>query len=62
MLFKGLASQSYDSGEKNRNGYKIDPNGWTFTNYKNNPIILLQHNAEDGGIGKHYHLKLQTQG
>jgi hypothetical protein len=52
MLFKGLASQSYDSGEKNRNGYKIDPSGWTFKNYKNNPIILLQHNAEDGGIGK----------
>lgn len=52
MIFKWLASQAYKKGGKNRNGYKIDPNGWDFTNYMNNPIILLQHNASTGGIGK----------
>jgi len=52
MIFKWIASQAYKKGGKNRNGYKIDPNGWDFTNYLLNPIILLQHNAQTGGIGK----------
>lgn len=52
MIFKGLASQNYKKGGKNRNGYKIDPNGRDFSNYMYNPIILLQHNAGMGGIGK----------
>lgn len=62
MIFKWLASQAYKKGGKNRNGYKIDPNGWDFTNYMNNPIILLQHNASTGGIGKAIKFDINNDG
>lgn len=51
VVFKGIASQNYAKGEKNRNGYKYDQNGWNFDSYLANPIILWQHNAQYGGIG-----------
>gem|GEM_PF-4551563 len=57
-----MASQAYKKGGKNRNGYKIDPNGWDFTNYMNNPIILLQHNASTGGIGKAIKFDINNDG
>jgi hypothetical protein len=50
IIFKGLASQKYGKGEKNRNGYRIEPKGWKLENYVLNPIILLQHKADLGGI------------
>ena len=62
MIFKGLASQGYKKKEKNRNGYKIDPNGWIFDNYLYNPIILLQHNANNGGIGKAIKFDIKKDG
>jgi len=43
VVFKGIASQNYKEGEKSRNGYKYDQNGWDFSSYLNNPIILWQH-------------------
>lgn len=51
IIFKGLASQKYGKWEKNRNGYRIEPKGWQLENYVLNPIILLQHKADIGGIG-----------
>lgn len=48
ITFKGIASQNYDKGEKSRNGYKYDQNGWDFESYMNNPIILWQHDAQYG--------------
>jgi hypothetical protein len=51
LVFKGLASQDFGLGEESRNGYKIDVNGWDWSNYINNPVILLQHN-DDAPIGK----------
>ena len=51
VVFKGIASQNYAKGEKSRNGYKYDQNGWDFSSYMSNPIILWQHNAQFGGIG-----------
>lgn len=50
LVFEGIASQNYGLWEKNRNGYKIDQKGWMFDNYIKNPIMLLQHNHEYGGI------------
>jgi len=52
LVFEWVLSQNYGLWEKNRNWYKIDPNGWDFSDYKNNPIILLQHNHENGWIGR----------
>ena len=52
VLFKGIASQNYGKGDKSRNGYKYDQNGWDFSAYINNPTILWQHDSEYGGIGK----------
>lgn len=51
VVFQGIASQNYGSGEKSRNGYKYDQNGWDFSAYKGNPIILWQHDNAYGGIG-----------
>jgi len=51
IIFKGIASQNYGLGEKSRNWYKIDQKGWMFENYLKNPIVLLQHNHDYGGIG-----------
>lgn len=51
VVFKGIASQNYAKGEKSRNGYKYDQNGWDFSAYLNNPIILWQHDTTYGGIG-----------
>lgn len=50
-VFKGVASQNYAKGEKSRNGYKYDQNGWDFTSYMHNPIVLWQHDSIYGGIG-----------
>ncbi len=52
IIFRWIASQSYWKWEKSRNGYKYDQNGWDTTNYWKNPIILWQHNASYGWIGK----------
>ena len=62
IIFSGLASQAYGKGEKSRNGYKIDPNGWDFTNYGFNPIILLQHNDDLGGIGHAIKFEVTAEG
>lgn len=51
VVFKGIASQNYAKGEKSRNGYKYDQNGWDFSAYLNNPIVLWQHDTQYGGIG-----------
>ncbi len=50
-VFKGVASQNYAKGEKSRNGYKYDQNGWDFESYMHNPIVLWQHDSIYGGIG-----------
>ncbi|MGB1278458.1 MAG: hypothetical protein ACPG5V_00745 [Vibrio cyclitrophicus] len=62
LFFNGLASQSYKAGEKNRNGYRIETKGWDLTNYKNNPVILLQHNPMLGAIGKTIMLEKKEEG
>lgn len=51
IVFKGLATQNFKKGDKSRNLYKIDVNGWDWSNYKKNPQILLKHNAGEP-IGK----------
>jgi hypothetical protein len=35
------------TGEKNRNGWKLNPQGWHLENYAKNPVMLWVHN--DGG-------------
>jgi len=62
LIFSGIASQNYAKGEKNRNGYKIDQKGRVLDNYKKNPIILLQHNHEYGGIGRSVKLWFDAEG
>jgi len=61
LVFEGIASQNYAKWDKNRNGYKIDPNGWDTKNYKNNPIMLLQHNHEYWGIGHSVKLSIDSE-
>lgn len=61
MVFRGLASQKYGKGEKNRNGYKYDVNGFDLKNYKKNPLVLLQHNREMP-IGKTLSLNITENG
>ena len=51
VLFRGILSQQFKKGDRNRNGYKIDINGMDWTNYNKNPQIFLQHDA-DNPIGK----------
>lgn len=46
IIYRGIASQNYGRGEKNRNGYKYDQKGWDFKDYFLNPIILFQHDME----------------
>jgi hypothetical protein len=48
VVFKGIASQNYAKGKKSMNGYKYDQNGWDFSSYLNNPIVLWQHDTEYG--------------
>ena len=62
VVFQGIASQNYGVGKKNRNWYKIDQSGWMFDSYKGNPIMLLQHNHEYGGIGHSLRLFLDEKG
>jgi len=45
-VYRGLATQRFDGENVSRNGYKIDPEGWDFTNYLKNPVILYQHDPE----------------
>lgn len=45
-IYEGIISQQYWKGERNRNGYKIDKNGWLLDEYKLNPAILLMHDPE----------------
>lgn len=51
VVFKWIASQNYAKGEKSRNGYKYEQNGWDFSAYNKNPIILWQHDSKYGWIG-----------
>lgn len=51
LVFRGVITQQFKAGEVNRNGYKIDINGWDWKNYKKNPQILLQHDSNNP-IGK----------
>ena len=44
-------SQNYKTGEKSRNRYKYDQNGWDFSDYDHNPIIAWQHDYSYGAIG-----------
>ncbi len=43
-IYKGLATQKFEGKDVSRNDYKIDVDGWDFSNYVNNPAILFQHN------------------
>lgn len=52
ITFKGIASQNYAKGEKSRNGYKYDQNGWDYSAYTANATILWQHDTQYGGIGR----------
>jgi hypothetical protein len=61
QVFRGLASQKYGKGKKNRNGYKYDIAGFDLKNYKKNPLILLQHNR-DMPIGKCLSLSITEEG
>lgn len=61
IVFRGLATQKFEPGEKSRNGYKIDVDGWNFENYKKNPQILLQH-EDNQPIGQALSLKPHKDG
>lgn len=45
IVYKGIASQHYEVGEKSRNGYKYNQRGWIFDDYNQNPVILFQHDT-----------------
>jgi hypothetical protein len=45
IVYKGIASQHYEAGEKSRNGYKYNQRGWIFDDYNQNPVILFQHDT-----------------
>lgn len=56
--FKGEASKERvfkfrsSDGTPDRYGDIIDPKGWVLDQYKKNPVILSNHNAAKGPIGK----------
>jgi len=62
MVFEGIASQNYWLWEKSRNWYKIDQNWWDFKAYKNNPIMLLQHDHTYWGIGHSINISQDENG
>lgn len=60
MLFEWIFSQNFWKGEKSRNGYKYDQNGWYVDNYARYPIILWQHDDNYWWIGYCKELWLDT--
>lgn len=46
QVYRGKLSQSFPKGEKSRNGYKYEHTGVMLDNYKDKPIVLLQHDSE----------------
>jgi len=51
LVFSWIASQWFKKWEKSRNWYKYDQDGWEFTEYFKNPLILWQHDNQYWGIG-----------
>src|SRR3972149_4360173 len=47
------------TGDVDRHGDIIDPNGWILNNYKKNPIILWAHNHSDLPVAKAEKIKVE---
>lgn len=61
-IFQGVFSQKFEKGQKSRNGYKYDQEGWFIDNYERLPIILWQHDDAYGWIWFTQELWLDTKG